>query len=466
MQTKLVSFIGALRKHDVRISTAETLDAMRVMALIGYSERDTLKMALASTLAKTKEEKALFDHCFELFYGGERLKMSEAQQDNDQANDKPGSDKHSNSDLQQEIADNPQVKEALDSPLVQMLMENDPAKLTAAMAKAASEVSMEKLRYFTQTGQYSRKLLEQLDTSQIDDSIAKLQGIQNSTADFVIDILQNRKQQLREIAKQQIEEHLLLTANAEGRKLQEDVLRSAKLSSLERKHFDQLQELVRKLAKKLSSRHSQRMRVEKRGKLDVAKTLRKNVHLDGIMFETYWKKKRKDQPKVIALCDISNSVAAYAKFLLLFLYSLSDVIPKVRSFAFSNRTGEVTDLFNRYDAAQATEMAFKQWGQGSSDYGQSLVDFADLCLEQIDNNTTVIILGDARNNYGEARLDVLQKVYNRAKTVIWLNPERRSQWDTGDSEMRRYQSASHFATECQSLQQLERTVDQLLTLIR
>ncbi|MEH6557889.1 MAG: VWA domain-containing protein [Oceanicoccus sp.] len=462
MQTKLVSFIGALRKHDVRISTAETLDAMRVMALIGYSERDTLKMALASTLAKTKEEKALFDHCFELFYGGERLKINQANQDNDKANNS----ENSSFDLQQEIADNPLVKEALDSPLVQMLMENDPAKLTAAMAKAASEVSMEKLRYFTQTGQYSRKLLEQLDTGQIDDSIEQLQGIQDSTADFVIDILQNRKQQLREIAKQQIEEHLLLTANAEGRKLQEDVLRSAKLSSLERKHFDQLQELVRKLAKKLSSRHSQRMHVEKRGKLDVGKTLRKNVHLDGIMFETYWKKKRKDQPKVIAFCDVSNSVAAYAKFLLLFLYSLSDVIPKVRSFCFSNRTGEVTDLFNRYEAAQAMEMAFKQWGQGSSDYGQSLVDFADLCLEQIDKNTTVIILGDARNNYGDARLDVLQKVYNRAKTVIFLNPERRSQWNTGDSEMRRYQSASHFSTECQSLQQLERIVDQLLTLIR
>ena len=462
MQTKLVSFIGALRKHDVRISTSETLDAMRVMALVGYSERDTVKMALASTLAKTKEEKALFDDCFELFYGGERLKINQTSQDNDKANTQENSDV----DLQQQIADNPLVKEALDSPLVQMLMENDPAKLTAAMAKAASEVSMEKLRYFTQTGQYSRKLLEQLDTRQIDDSIEQLQGIQDSTADFVIDILQNRKQQLREIAKQQVEEHLLLTANAEGRKLQEDVLRNAKLSSLERKHFDQLQELVRKLAKKLASRHSQRMHVEKRGKLDVAKTLRKNVHLDGIMFETYWKKKRKDQPKVIALCDVSNSVAAYAKFLLLFLYSLSDVIPKVRSFCFSNRTGEVTDLFNKYEAAQAMEMSFKQWGQGSSDYGQSLVDFADICLEQIDNNTTVIILGDARNNHGDARLDVLQKVYNRAKTVIWLNPERRSQWNTGDSEMHRYQSASHFSTECQSLQQLERIVDKLLTLIR
>ena len=92
--------------------------------------------------------------------------------------------------------------------------------------------------------------------------------------------------------------------------------------------------------------------------------------------------------------------------------------------------------------------------------------FANLCLEQIDNNTTVIILGDARSNPGDARLDVLQKVYNRAKTVIWLNPERRSQWNTGDSEMHRYQSASHFSTECQSLQQLERIVDKLLTLIR
>ena len=437
---------------------------MRALALTGYSDRQQLKMALAATLAKTIDEKTVFNHCFELFYGGERLDFSRNEENNNHndSSERP----ESTFNLAAEIAADPSIQAAVKAPLVHMLLEQKTEQLSAAIASAATQIPMKNLRYFTQTGQYTRKLLQQLGSEQIDNSIEQLRPIGNAAADFIIDMLQNHKQQLRLQAKQHVEEHFLLTANAEGRKLREDVLRNARLSTLERQHFNQLQELVRKLAKKLSARHSQRLHVEKRGKLDVAKTLRKNIRHDSILFETHWKKKRKDQPKVMALCDISNSVAAYAKFLLLFLYSLNDVLPKVRSFCFSNRSGEVTELFAHYQAAEAIEMAFRRWGMGSSDYGQSLLDFSNLCIEDIDNTTTVIILGDARNNRGEPRLDILQSIYNRAKTVIWLNPERRSYWGTGDSEMRRYQSACHFATECQTLQQLEKTVDRLLKLIR
>lgn len=460
MQTKLVNFIGALRNHEVRISPAESLDAMRVLALIGYSDKQRFKNGLKAALTKTFDEKAHFEQCFELFYGGNRLQASSS----DDAEPEP----HASFDLQAEIAADPALQKALDAELVEILIQDDQAKLSATMAQAASNIETQKLRYFTQTGQFTQKLLQNMGSEQLDNSIKELQAMasDNANAGFIVDILKNRKLRLRALAREMIEEQYLLTANAEGRKLQENALRSARLSNLERKHYGELQELVRKLSKKLSARHSQRLHQVRRGKLNVTKTLRKSIQHDGIMFETYWKKKRKDQPKVIAFCDISNSVAAYAKFLLLFLYSLNDVLPKVRSFCFSNRTGEVTDLFERFDAAKATEMAFKEWGQGSSDYGQSLRDFAELCIDDIDNNTTVIILGDGRNNHGNPHLEVLQDVYNRAKTVIWLNPERRSSWGTGDSEMRRYQSACHFVTECQSLQQLERVVDQLLKLIR
>ncbi len=459
MQAKLLDFISSLRQHDVRISTSESLDAMRVLALIGYDNRTALKSSLGITLAKTHEEKIIYDQCFELFYNGDRLDISPLEQDSEAS--KPPA-----IDIQENIAADSSVQEAIDSPLVQLLLEDNPTALSASVAQASAALATDELRYFTQIGVYSRKLLDAMGFSTIEENISQLRKIGSDNAEFMVEILQRKKHQLRILAKQQIEEKFLLTANSEGLKLRENTLRNARLSSLDRQHFKQLQVLIRKLAKKLSARHSQRTHVDKRGKLDVAKTLRKNIHHDGILFETYWKKKRKDQPKVIALCDVSGSVAAYAKFLLLFLYSLNDVLPKIRSFCFSNRTGEVTDLFNDHEAGEAIEIAFKQWGQGSSDYGQSLVDFSELCLDAIDHNTTIIILGDARNNNGEPRLDILQSIYNRSKTVIWLNPERRSNWGSGDSEMRRYQSACHFATECQSLQQLERIVDQLLKLIR
>ena len=215
------------------------------------------------------------------------------------------------------------------------------------------------------------------------------------------------------------------------------------------------------MAKKLVSRHSRKRKLLKRGRLDMAKTLRKGIPNDGVMFNTYWRQVRKDKPQILAVCDVSGSVAAYAKFLLLFLYSLQDVLPKVRSFAFSSHLGEVSEYFDDYPVEKAIELVNWKYG-GATDYGNSLVDFANLALEDINNNTTVIILGDARNNNSDPKLEILQSIYQRARQVIWLNPESRRAWGSGDSEMLRYQSACHFSAECNNLKQLERIVDHLL----
>jgi len=179
------------------------------------------------------------------------------------------------------------------------------------------------------------------------------------------------------------------------------------------------------------------------------------------MFNTYWRRTRKEKPHILAVCDVSGSVAAYAKFLLMFLYSLNDILPRVRSFAFSSHLGEVSELFDQYPVEQAIELVNRKYG-GSTDYGNSLLDFASLAMNDINSNNTVIMLGDARNNNGDPKLEVMQSIYQRARQVIWLNPESRKLWGTGDSEMHRYRSACHFAAECKNLQQLERIVDQLL----
>jgi uncharacterized protein len=465
MDSKLINFITALRNHDVRISTSESLDAMRVLALVGYSDRTQLKNALGSTLAKTIDEKSRFDHCFELFFGGDRLKAA-ILSEQDLQNEISQQQEKTHLNIKDEIAADPAIQATIDSPLAQALIDNKQSQISSMVAAAAGENPGDKLQYFTQKGQQTRRLMESMGQERLDQNIEQLLQLHSATADYIAEALKQRKQQLRSVAQQQVEEQLLLTANAEGRKLQDNVLQNTRLSALEARHFDQLQTLVQKMAKKLSARHARVIKPKRKGRLDVAKTLRKNIHYDSILFDTYWKKKRKDQPKVFALCDVSGSVAAYAKFLLLFLYSLNDVLPKIRSFCFSNRTGEVTQLFSQHDAAKAIELAFKQWGYGSSDYGQSLLDFSNLCLDSIDNNSTVIILGDARNNQMDGRLDILQSVYHRAKTVIWLNPEARSHWGTGDSIIRRYQTACNTVNECRSLRQLERIVDRLLKLTR
>jgi uncharacterized protein with von Willebrand factor type A (vWA) domain len=159
---------------------------------------------------------------------------------------------------------------------------------------------------------------------------------------------------------------------------------------------------------------------------------------------------------------VSGSVANYARFMLMFLYSLEEVMPKVRSFAFSSDLAEVTDLFERNKIEDAISKTLRDYGGGSTDYGQALLDFRKNCLDDVDNRTTIIILGDARNNYGEAHGEVLKEMYDRCKRLIWLNPESRLSWSTGDSEMRKYMAYSHQVEECNSLIHLERVVGNLL----
>ena len=212
--------------------------------------------------------------------------------------------------------------------------------------------------------------------------------------------------------------------------------------------------------------YSRRKKVFRRGQLNLPRTLRHNMGYDGNIFELHWKSVKIDRPKVFAICDVSGSVANYARFMLMFLYSLEEVMPKVRSFAFSSDLAEVTQLFERNGIEDAIAKTLRDYGGGSTDYGQAFEDFRHKCLDDVDKRTTIIILGDARNNYGDPRTEILKEMHDRAKRILWLNPEPRATWNVGDAEMRRYIAHVHQAEECNSLLHLERIVGNLLRTVQ
>jgi uncharacterized protein with von Willebrand factor type A (vWA) domain len=193
----------------------------------------------------------------------------------------------------------------------------------------------------------------------------------------------------------------------------------------------------------------------------VPKTIRSNLSYDGAMFDLRWRSEKIDRPKVFAICDVSGSVANYAKFMLMLLYSLGEALPKVRSFAFSSDLREVTELFDEFDVENAITRIMLAYG-GSTDYGQALTDFATLCLDDVDKRSTIVIIGDARSNHGPLRRDILKTMYERCKRLIWLNPEPRALWNTGDSEMDQYAVYCHQVAECNSLAHLEQVARGLL----
>ncbi len=474
MPSKLVSFINVLRSHDLRISPAETLDAVEVISLLGYKDRNALRTGLSQTLAKTPDDKATFIQCFDKFFsyqlpeaaandstagtaGVDAESLSEANQTLSQMQEQEGGDAPSQLDLEGEMAADPQLSEQLDTPLMQMLRDGDRNELALRIAQAGERVSLSQIQMFTQKGQYTRKILDELGEEHIRNAVVDLEN-RGSAA---LRELQAYRDRLRELVRNHVEREYLLHAEGKNKQFMDEILSKTKLSNIEHHYLHRVHDLIRKMAKKLATKHSSKRKTKKRGQLNMTKTLRKGIPHDGVMFEVYWKAKKKDKPQILAVCDVSGSVAAYAKFLLMFLYSLSDVLPRVRSFAFSSHLGEVSDLFDQYPLEKAIELVNLKYG-GATDYGNSLLDFAKLAMNDIDRNTTVIILGDARNNNGDPKLEVMQSIYQRAKQVIWLNPESRNLWGSGDSEMDRYRSACHFTAECNNLQQLERIIDQLL----
>jgi uncharacterized protein with von Willebrand factor type A (vWA) domain len=472
MKSKLLSFIQILRSRDVRISPAETLDAMDIVSVLGFSNRSYLHDGLAMALAKTPQEKATFSQCFNQFFTQNLLDFSkeeelvseretapessaaEADFSNENSNSEPP---NAESILQDAAEQNAQLQTLLDSALMQNLMQNNRNELSLAMNRAGEQVGLAQIQMFTQKGQYTRKILDQLGEEHIRQAVVELEK-NNSPA---LSQLQRYRDILREQVRDYVEREYLLHAEGKNKQFMDEILSKTRLNNLEHHYLHKVHDLVRKMAKKLAARHSRKRKTYKRGQLNMSKTIRAGIANDGVMFKTYWKQVRKGKPQILAICDVSGSVAAYAKFLLLFLYSLQDVLPKVRSFAFSSHLGEVSDYFVDYPVEKAIELINWKYG-GATDYGNSLLDFAKLALDDINSNTTVIILGDARNNNGDPKLEIMQSIYQRSRQVIWLNPESRRAWGTGDSDMLRYQSACHFTAECNNLKQLERIVDQLL----
>ncbi len=465
MNSKLLSFIQILRSHDVRISPAETLDAMDIASVLGYSNRSFLHDGLAMALAKTSQEKAIFSQCFERFFTHNLLDFS-SNEDAKTVPIEPGSgaelspaEAHASPEtiLQSAAESDAQLQALLDTPLMHKLMQNNRNELSLALNQAGESVGLEKIQMFTQKGQYTRKILDELGEEHIRQAIIKLEK-NNSPA---LSQLQRYRDILREQVSDYVERKYLLYAEGKNKQFMDEILSKTRLNNLEHHYLNKVHNLVRKMAKKLAARHSRKRRVKKRGQLNMSKTIRAGIANDGIMFKTYWKQVHKEKPQILAICDVSGSVAAYAKFLLLFLYSLQDVLPKVRSFAFSSHLGEVSEYFSDFPVEKAIELINWKYG-GATDYGSSLMDFSNLALDDINRNTTVIILGDARNNNGDPKLEIMQAIYQRSRQVIWLNSESRKAWGTGDSDMLRYQSACHFTAECNNLGQLERIIDQLL----
>jgi uncharacterized protein with von Willebrand factor type A (vWA) domain len=431
-----------LRNAGVRVSVSETLDAAATTKAVGYDDRQILKDSLSASLAKSHREKQIFDDCFDRFFSGVRLK---------------GWDNLS-------PAEGILIPDV--SPLAAMILSGDRSGLSVSMSQAARRADINTISFFTQKSMYIQRILQEMGQEGLKQDIRRMSEQEGSWSKQSLEALQAGRERLFEEIRDFVEKQYGLFASSVPEQIMESYLRRVGLSNLEQRDFERMRHIIQKMVQRLNDRYSRRRKRAKRGALDLKATLRRNLAYQGLIFEPCWKSKKLDRPEFLVLCDVSRSVQAFSRFMLLFLYSLHEELARIRSFIFCTNLVEVSHVFEEYGVEEALVKLKSGTGLdltlGRTDYGQSFQDFKEEALDRVSNKTTVIILGDARNNYGEPRTDILKRVHELSRRILWLNPEPPVYWGTGDSEMKRYSPYCFLVQQCSTVTHLERVVDFLL----
>lgn len=447
MQHTLEQFFRALRAAEIKVSPAEAIDASRAVAVTGYGDRTLFRDALCATLAKSADEVDRFESVFDSFFSRDAIGMP------------PPSATAQGEPAEEDMA------ATQSSPLAQAVLQGDNAQIQQSMEEAAARAGVADIRLTTQRSRLTRRLLEEMGLEEIERIIANARRMPNGEGQGLANRLDEARRNLFTEAQAYVARQHDLYAAGSARELREERLARKQLNAdggVDPVDYQLMQALVKKMAKRLAAKYSRRRRAAQKGHLDVRKTLRRSMAHGGIPFQIEWKVKKVDRPSIVAICDVSKSVAAAAQFLLTFLYSLNEVVERMDAFAFSGRLISVNDVLDDNAVEGAIFKVLQEIGFQQTDYGRSLQDFADQHLDSLDRRTTVIFLGDGRSNFADPRLDIMRQIHDRSRAVIWLNPEPESYWGQGDSVMNRYARFCHVAKQCGTIEQLERIIDDVL----
>jgi uncharacterized protein with von Willebrand factor type A (vWA) domain len=348
----------------------------------------------------------------------------------------------------------------------------DLGQLEQLIREAASQAGVGRIENFLQVGFFSRRTLEQMNLdgagAQLRDLAARLEeaGMSPEEVAALRALIDRLMEAARKSVRNFTERELQQQNHDYMEKFRRETLMEKSFYHLTEDEIRKMREVVERLAQRIKNILSIRRRRLKRGKLDLHQTLRRNMSHGGIPFELVFKQRKKDRPKLVILCDVSSSVANVSRFMLQFVYQLQEAFTRIRSFVFVSELGEVTQIFQEGDVNDSIEQAL-EGGDAINVYTRSNFGFAfhhfwQNFLSAIDNKTTVLVLGDARNNYNDPRAWCLRDIHNKAKNVVWLNPESPSAWGFGDSVMDKYRPYCDVAEECRNLRQLSAMIDRLV----
>lgn len=450
----LVDFGRALREHGLVAGPSEIVDAAAAARTLGFTDRERLRAALAATLLRRSGERRVFDELFDVYFpravGGSTSLGDSAP-------------------VLQTADERREHAARLRDDLSRALAAGDEAALRALAERALTDLG--RLPNEASAGAFSAA--QALDTLAPQASLAAAMRAGTGTdgplftAAFQREELRSRIGEFRAAVESEARRR-----NAEIRGRQR-VGRYAVRPSADRTLFilagpQELAELratVGPLARRLATRLASRRR-HQRGSIDLRSTLRRSMATGGVPMRPAYRHRPPHKPDLLVLADFSSSVAGFSRFTILLLQALQAQFNRVRVLGFVNVCADLTELFASAPAgSDLTEElrnvgAMTRWHK-NSDYGSALADLVEHHLDAITPRTTVLILGDARSNHTDPRLDALHTIADRARSVIWLNPEPARSWGTGDSEAATYGRVVDMH-ECSTIGHLRQVVARLL----
>jgi hypothetical protein len=472
MDVTLAAFVTELRAVGIPVSLAENIDATAAVLAMPMASRESLRSALASTLVKNSDHFRAFDLIFDVFFAGRRYGTGVQPGRDGQAG--PGEDAAGagavNGSSGRTIVSSFTDTE-LNDVLFDAVLAADKLLLQVVVGEAVTRFAGIEPGRVVAGMFYMYKTLSKLSLDTLLDRLLAEAAAADLTAmdyKLLTDDYRHRVDDVRLEVESEIRRRLVADRGAEAvastlrRPLPEDV----DFLNASQKQLAAIRQSLQLLSKKLAARLAHKRRHHRRSTLDFRRTIRQSLGNGGVPADLVFRKPHPAKPEIILIADISSSVSAFATFTLQLAYAIRSEFSKVRSFVFVDGIEEVTGILESApDMAAVAHHINSGTGavrfDGHSDYGLVLENFWDQWGHQIRARTTVIILGDARNNYHASRSWVLKAIRQRARHLYWLNPEPSYSWDAGDSIISEYGKYCDKAVECRSLRQLRAFVSEL-----
>jgi len=459
---RTVAMVGALRRAGVPVSLSESLDAVRALGAVPLLDREALRAGLAASTVKRAAHRPAFDTVFDLYFPDLVGEPAHPADPAGPAGDGPDADV----DL-----DPTAIAAALRERLAAILIDGDDEDVRRLAREAVSAVGRAEAQPGRQS-YFSYRVLRALSPETLMAQLlaAMLEG-------------QPRGGLVEQVARQTVTERIrrfedYVEAEVRRRLAEERGPQAMERSSVKplveqvdflratSAELAELQRAVVPLARRLATRLAARRRRGRTGRLDFRRTVRASLGTGGVPVVTHHRPHKPHRPELVVLCDVSGSVSAFAKFTLMLAYALREQFTKVRAFAFVDTTDEVTGFFAGGDFAEAahrlTTEARLVWFDGHSDYGHAFEVFAERWPEAITPRTSLLILGDARNNYRSTGAVTLAHLVAQARHTYWLNPEPTQYWGSGDSAAHQYADLVDEMVECRNAAQLQQFITRLL----